>query len=363
VSFGSWENDDLSDYTLGGAKAHHTPALGWHGADEERRRTQYIGAPTVPRTERSEVEGRPAPLDLSIAHTMHPVPVESGEWHVQETSVDGYAEFIALEDADGSLGRSPGHRETVVKSLDETVDDLDVLAARAVVAARRAKRNLKWKCLCLRADRIVTLTVRGRMPTHDEAWRLWSRFERCCYRRFKKFAYVVVIEPHKIGGFHIHFATNTYLDANALRLLWHRVLLDDPGLRAPLRGDMSPGNIDITPPRRSRKISGYLAKYLGKTFDTLNRVRVKRFASSKGIPDPIKTPSRMHARCGEHVYRLRKLAEVRGWKVEAIFEGSIAGRRLVWMQCVKPRAAARSPEGPSIRFPGAFVPGAGAAYS
>ena len=290
-----------------------------------------------------------------------------GEWHVQQTTVDDYSEFIAVEDEDHQFTRHAKKKSKSAppESLEEQIDSFAEMFDKNAKAGRRAKRNLKWKVLMLRGDRIWTLTTRGGIEFFDEAWRLWGQFERYCSRRFSTFKYVVVMEKHKSGFFHIHFVTNKFFDVSSMRLWWHRILTKKP-LKAILQGAESPGNIQVSKALKTRKLGGYLAKYLGKTFECLysrddgSIMRVKRFASAKGIGDPPRRRTRMHARMGEHVYRLRNLAEAAGWKVEAIFEGQIAGRRLIWMQCKADRAAASAKRVP---LTGPLVNAFGSAYS
>jgi hypothetical protein len=237
-------------------------------------------------------------------------------------------------------------------------------------AGRRAAKNCKWKIRVLRADHLYTLTTRGGIASYAEAWDLWGQFERFCSRRFVDFKCVVVLERHTGGGpnhgtFHIHFCTNRQFPVQSMRLWWHRILTGRP-LTTALLGDMSPGNIraDYFPHRA--KLGRYLAKYLTKTFLeelATPSIRVKRFASSKRIGEPTRVRSRMSARCGEHVYRLRCTAEAAGFVVEGFFEGTIAGRSFVWMQCRAVRAAARSPEGPSSRFTDSLAKAQGGGYS
>jgi hypothetical protein len=102
--------------------------------------------------------------------------------------------------------------------------------------------------------------------------------------------------------------------------------------------------VDVSNVARTTKLAAYLGKYLGKGFDFEGHGRIKRFASSKGIPEPERVRSRMHARMGEHVYRFRTVVERSGWviisaaDVSGIFEGAVAGRRILWAMCRQGRA-------------------------
>jgi hypothetical protein len=285
-------------------------------------------------------------LDLSyIRCTGHPPTREidspgaqkgGGSWYVQQKTVDTYAEFVAIHDPECDLQRGHGSKKDTPASQGPSADveiNFDDLFRKNEVAARRSKRGLKWAVLGLGADRIFTLTKRGRIESYAEAWALWSKFEQACSRRFANFKAVAVVEPHTLNGFHVHFVVNRYFDVSSMRLWWHRILSGNHKLRGILRGADSPGNVEAGKPHGTRKIAKYLAKYLGKSFEGLQAVRIKRYAASKGIRPATVVRTRMPSSSGAEVYHLRRRVEADGWKVEAIFEGSVMGRPLIWMQC------------------------------
>jgi hypothetical protein len=263
-------------------------------------------------------------------------PEGGGSWYVQQKTIDGYAEFVAIHDPEGDLLRGHGAKNTVAPfeqpNLPELEVDFEEQFRKNALAARRSKRGLKWAVLGLGGDRIFTLTQRDLIPSYQQAWSLWSRFEQSCSKRFENFKCVAVVEPHKNQGYHIHFVCNRFFDVSSMRLWWHRVLTGR-ALRGILRGDDSPGNIQVGSPHGTRKIAKYLSKYLGKSFEAIQSVRIKRYAASKGIRAPLVTRTRMPSSAGGEVHRLRCRAEADGWKVEAVFEGAVMGRALIWMQC------------------------------
>jgi hypothetical protein len=285
-----------------------------------------------------------------------PLARETGEWHFQQTVAHAYCEFLAVEDIDGSLCRGGRRTETVKELrselgvLEEVVDDVELEADRRklqMIAVRRSRRNLKWKVLMLRADRLWTLTTRGGISTREESWRLWGEFERYCSRRFVGFKSIVVHERHKSGAWHIHFLTNRFFDVNSMRLWWHRILtstyVDSDGvvrpnpdrIQAPIRGEGSPGNVHVDRQCAGVKLAAYLGKYLGKGFVAEPGKRTKQFACSKGIAEPVRVRGRMHALMGEHVYRFSRRVAESGWTINGgIFEGVTPdGRRLLWVRC------------------------------
>jgi hypothetical protein len=273
------------------------------------------------------------------AENRPPEPVvDDGQWYVQQKVVDNYCEFVAIEDSDHDLQRRNGGCS---KKVEREVTDqpslelnFDELFEKNEKARRRSQRGLKWAVLGLAGDRIWTLTARGRIATYAEAWALWGKFEVECSKRFAKFKCVAVVEPHQIDGYHIHFVTNGFFLVSSMRLWWHRILTGR-ALSGILRGEESPGNVQVGNPHGSRKIAKYLAKYLGKSFAGLQSVRIKRYAASKGIRAPVVTRTRMPSSMGGEIYHLHKLAEADGWKVGAYFEGIIMGRKMIWLQCIR----------------------------
>jgi hypothetical protein len=194
---------------------------------------------------------------------------------------------------------------------------------------------------------MFTLTKRGRIATWGEAWKLWGKFEQMCSRRFVQFKYVVTIEPHALNGWHIHFVVKGYHHIDSMRLFWHRVLLSQPRLRGIKRGEESPGNVKMSDCGGGhRKLAKYLAKYLGKTFEDLGDAgRVKRFASSKLITPPKIEVSWMPSCAGGEVFELHRQLEGEGWQVTGIFESSVCGAPMIWMQASRRSSSCLSMEG------------------
>jgi hypothetical protein len=318
------------------------------GTRVQARYAPYASASGESRAERGSAAAAAGGFNLDPSYIRYPPdrksrqlqplepPAGGGSWYVQQKTIDGYAEFVAIHDPEGDLLRGHGSKNTVEPVeqplLRELEVDFEEQFRKNAIAARRSKRGLKWAVLGLAGDRIFTLTQRNLIPTYAQAWALWSRFEQACSKRFENFKCVAVVEPHKDGGYHIHFVCNRYFDVSSMRLWWHRILTGRP-LKGILRGDESPGNIQAGNPHGTRKIAKYLSKYLGKSFEAIQSIRIKRYAASKGIREPVITRSRMPSSVGGEVYRLRCRAEADGWKVEAVFEGSVMGRALIWMQC------------------------------
>jgi hypothetical protein len=191
--------------------------------------------------------------------------------------VDAAAELVEDEDAE----RGP---------LDAASSSPRVLPALAAERSDRARRRARQTCRdriwMLGADRMLTLTKRGKFRSTDEAWSAWDLFRRSA-RKFwgERWQFVVVPEAHREGGYHLHVALRGFFDVGMLRRLWNRAL----GGTGRESGPDTCGNVDITgavsSPRSRTRIANYLAKYLGKDLGEVIRGR-RALASSRGIPAP-----------------------------------------------------------------------------
>jgi hypothetical protein len=292
-----------------------------------------------------------------------------GEWHGKLTEVDEYAAVVLVHDPERDLVARLKKENT-----GEEVTQLDdwEIERRRQLAAYRSRRGLKFKILAMRADRLFTLTKRGRIETLGQAWALWSKFEKEFSRLTPDFKCVVVPERHKKDGWHLHFACNQFFDVCRMRIVWHRVLMGATVWKI-LREEDSPGNVHVSRHANSkRKIAAYLAKYVGKDFGSSTYVdsvtdgdpksgRIqKRYASSKGLPGPTVTKFRFPSAAGAEAFHLRGVMQRRGWQLQRHFECLVRGRRVIWVEFRKLRAAARSVATVSSRT---LAPGGPAAYS
>jgi hypothetical protein len=150
----------------------------------------------------------------------------------------------------------------------------------------RAKRNMRHRVLMMRADRLLTLSYRENKTDLKSCWGDFARFLRSIIKMWPDFEYVVVPERQERGAVHFHMAIRGFRDVNILRYLWRRVLCGDGNASS----ENSPGNIDITSPRRGgqwqrARLSRYLSKYMGKDFLEGN-MHARRFSSSCSIAAP-----------------------------------------------------------------------------
>lgn len=146
----------------------------------------------------------------------------------------------------------------------------------------RARREMKWRCLCLQADHFMTLTKRGKFETIDDAWSAWGLFlSQMRYQHGEFFQFVTVPEQHADGRWHLHVALRGRWDVNELRRYWYRAL----GGFGDEKGADSPGSINLRQFKAARGsvvIAKYMSKYMGKAFGARGPKR-RAYSSSKGL--------------------------------------------------------------------------------
>ena len=190
----------------------------------------------------------------------------------------GDVEAVGLKlTSEDSLRRGGGAKR---KASDKASMDESVLDK----SRRRAKSQVRRKCMVIAADRLLTLTFRANVQDLDEAWKCFGYFNKLMRWRFgERWQYVAVPEFQKRGAVHFHLAVNGYYHANTVRRLWHRAV-----------GGYD-GNVDFTSPKKIKKnswnpkrVAGYLAKYMSKC-DVVG-FNGRRYSSGGKIqlPDPVK---------------------------------------------------------------------------
>ena len=169
------------------------------------------------------------------------------------------------------------------------------------------KRAVRRSCVAVRhlvkqiqADRLLTLSTRENIQDRQRFKDHIKRFFRLVRKGWggqdglPNFAYVAVLERQERGAYHAHIAIKGAVNFNFLRTAWHKAL-GCPGL---MKGESSPGTINVTSPRTARwgtefsrwkanKLSSYLTKYMSKTFDE-DLSEKHRYFNSKGIEKPVK---------------------------------------------------------------------------
>jgi hypothetical protein len=145
-------------------------------------------------------------------------------------------------------------------------------------AARRARSRLRQLILSAGCNHLLTLTYRENVTDYKQSCQDLSRFVRKVKRQIPGWVYVAVPEKQKRGAWHWHMAVIGRQDVNLLRESWRSVVGE--------------GNIDVKPPRRSKKnrrmgIVAYLSKYLAKGFSGESReLNGHRYRATLGIRIP-----------------------------------------------------------------------------
>ena len=181
-------------------------------------------------------------------------------------------------------------------------DQRDMHQDRAV---RRARSRLRQLILSAKADHLLTLTYRENVTEYKQASRDLSGFVRRIRTHLTNFVFIAVPERQKRGAWHWHLAVVGRQDVGLLRTVWRSVVGE--------------GNIDVQPPKRTKKnrrlaIVAYLSKYLAKGFAEGDRVlNGHRFRASLGIQVPGESiPIPEHLRGAVSAYVLAQLHQRTG---------------------------------------------------
>lgn len=144
-------------------------------------------------------------------------------------------------------------------------------------ASRRAKANIRRKCMAAGLDHLLTLTSRENQMDKVKAWTDFEEFIRRVHSRIPDWKYVAVIEKQDRGALHFHLGVKGFQDIELLRSLWRSVVGE--------------GNIDVQYKKSSKgckwkrsKLASYLTKYIGKEMET--ELNERRFRASPGITLP-----------------------------------------------------------------------------
>jgi len=162
--------------------------------------------------------------------------------------------------------------------------EVDRAQLNRVNAERRARRELRWALLSIRADRLLTLTYRENMQDFARARADWKAFVRLVRAKYPKWQYAVVLERQERGAIHFHAGVSGWQAVNFLRACWHRVVGSDGG------------NVDVAVSRglfgternkfSIRRLATYLGKYLSKAFEWMPKGS-RRFVASEDRSRPV----------------------------------------------------------------------------
>lgn len=265
-----------------------TAAVVWRGADAER-----VRARSAARVR--SVIGDCAQAGVSVANVGSAPNLESSP---QVSRGPGYsvtvldfgdgiveARAVFLDVRRGKRSKREIDESSMVEPPPVRVDSAEKIAWRR----RRTGRSLRYRCLALKADHMLTFTKRGKFDSLDDLRAAWLRF----YRLLKKFPnldfrYVAVPELHGDGEtWHLHVAVRGRYDVVFLRRLWYRAL----GGRGDERGEDTPGSLHARYFNNRRKaalsVAGYMSKYMGKSFSATGGGRRAFWASIGLVPASI----------------------------------------------------------------------------
>jgi hypothetical protein len=149
---------------------------------------------------------------------------------------------------------------------------------------RRARAEVRRKCMAAGLDHILTLTYRENVEEKEKAYHDFELFIRHVHQHIPDWKYVAVPERQGRGAIHFHVGIKGYQDTNLLRSLW--------------RGIVKDGNIDVSYRKtangaqwKKAKLALYLAKYIGKKEKGKQQkvetdLNERRFRASPGITIP-----------------------------------------------------------------------------
>jgi hypothetical protein len=145
-------------------------------------------------------------------------------------------------------------------------------------AERRARAEVRRKCMAAGLDHILTLTYRENMEEKEKAYHDFELFIRHVHQHIPDWKYVAVPERQGRGAIHFHIGIKGYQDVSLLRSLWLNIVKD--------------GNIDVSFRRtatgaqwKKAKLALYLAKYIGKQ-ERANKASLKPISTNgvSGLP-------------------------------------------------------------------------------
>ena len=203
--------------------------------------------------------------------------------------------------AENGLTRSDLYPRFTHGPKEEPVEPSETQKARNLARnVHRSKQNIRWLCKSFGADRLFTLTYRENQTDREQTRADFKKFLRLVRSGWRGQAgvpdwkYVAVLEKQERGAFHIHCAVKGWQRINFLRAAWYKAL----GCTGNETGENTPGAVNVTNPDKSRwghtgrqwkvqKLSGYLTKYLSKTFEDSSAEK-RRYWHCRQIIQPVK---------------------------------------------------------------------------
>lgn len=193
-----------------------------------------------------------------------------------------------------------------VKTEYAKPDDDEKRAENIARASRRAKQAVQFAVRQIQADHMLTIHTRENISDKAQFFKLFQEFIRLVRSKDfvngqlierkdqRYFPFVAVPELQDRGAYHMHLAVVGKQDLNLLRACWYVAL----GGSVSDKGSDVLGQIDVTSQKRmwgtasetykTMKLVGYLTKYIGKGFESDERLGEKRYSKSRQIPKVIK---------------------------------------------------------------------------
>lgn len=187
------------------------------------------------------------------------------------TDVSSKTEEKAKHDEISSIARSAKRAE---KNIRRLVNCNRLRYMWTLTFAPPSEENAgKWKCVDIEQQRNIS-TVK----------RLFRNFYLTLQRKFPGIKWLVVYELHdsrqtssmKRGTWHIHFATDCFLDFHLMVKIWKHGISRGDDFAKPKKGVR---NGPVQNP------GAYMSKYIGKNFDKTNR-HIKRYSRSRNMQTP-----------------------------------------------------------------------------
>lgn len=175
-------------------------------------------------------------------------------------------------------------------------------------AARRAATALRRFNAHNGCDRMGSLTYRCRRcssapcscteapdrPTDGDLDQVWSDVEDFRRRLYAacggKVALSMVIEHHKDGSLHVHYATNRFVKKEVLARCWRHGFIDIRKFR--VKGIQA---AHVGQRERARIVAAYMSSYMKKDFTEGHQFARHRYSTTRGL-SPVPRQIRAHTR-------------------------------------------------------------------
>jgi hypothetical protein len=187
-----------------------------------------------------------------------------GDWLIR--SYPGAAEAVVVKRTDPAPPKP--ERANLAEHFAEEYErayghlDEERRAANRKRSASRARSRVRRYCKANRLGFLWTLTLAEQTADAQEVKALLALFFRLLREhRGGNFPYVWVIERHKSGKVHVHFAINFYVPHRLMQAMWGKgYVFVSSGPKSKKSGAR----------RNAGNVASYLAKYVGKTFDEID---------------------------------------------------------------------------------------------